>query len=685
MSAAALDEGIKTMAKYKVSADIGGTFTDIVVEDDTGAVRIGKVPTTKENPALGVLSGISQMVGDASDIEFFVHGTTVGLNAFLERRGAKTMLVMTGGISDTYTIARGHREELYKLHYRKPEQLIPRRNVHEVTERLAWDGSVITDLAEADFGPIIEKVKSEGFEAIAICFLHAYTNPAHELKAREILKAALPDVSVSLSHQVAPEWREVERASSTVMDAYVAPVVELYLRTLKAELAKSGMEKTVHVMGSSGGVMTDRLAKERPIATLMSGPVGGSIGGCDLASRTGIDNLLCVDMGGTSFDLSLVIDGKPDMTSETVLEGLPLLMSIVSIDTVGAGGGSVAWIEAGGLRVGPQSAGSYPGPVCYSRGGSEPTVTDANLFLGRLGDDSLLSGEMKLDSKGTQSALTTLGAQIGLTDREMAEGILAISNAKMADAMRTITVGQGIDPRDFTLVAFGGAGPMHAVELARELDMSQILIPRFPGTFSAWGMLQSDIRHDMMASHIGLMSTLDQSVLNKEFADLEKQGRDKLREEDVDEGDMAFTRSVDLRYQGQEYSLNVPIEAGASIADVLELFHVLYERRFGHAQKDSETEIISLRVAAIGRFQHGTGPAPFAPTPGDPQIGARDVVFDGQTHTTPILKRDHMAPGKPVNSPAIIEEQSATTVVPPGYSITIDAFGNIIIAAGETV
>lgn len=672
------------MAKYKLSADIGGTFTDIVVEDEAGAVRIGKVPTTKENPALGVLSGINQLVGDPSDIDFFVHGTTVGLNAFLERRGAKTMLVMTGGISDTYTIARGHREELYKLHYRKPQQLIPRCNVHEVTERLAWDGSVITEMVDADFGPIIEKAKTEGFQAIAICFLHAYTNPAHELRAREILKAELPDVSVSLSHQVAPEWREVERASSTVMDAYVAPVVELYLKTLKAELATSGMDKTVHVMGSSGGVMTDRLAKERPIATLMSGPVGGSIGGCDLAKRTGLNNLLCVDMGGTSFDLSLVIDGKPEMTSETVLEGLPLLMSIVSIDTVGAGGGSIAWVEAGGLRVGPQSAGSFPGPVCYSRGGTQPTVTDANLFLGRLGDDSLVGGKMKLDSLATGKAMTDLGNQIGLSDRALAEGILAVSNAKMADAMRTITVGQGIDPRDFTLVAFGGAGPMHAVELARELDMAQILVPRFPGTFSAWGMLQSDIRHDLMASHIGLMSLLDEALLNKEFAALEDQGREKLCEEHVEKDAMAFARSVDLRYQGQEYSMNVPIETSASIADVLEHFHTLYERRYGHAQRDSETEIISIRVAAIGRFQHDATPAPFAPEPGDPKTGDRDVVFDGKTHKTPILKRGRLKPGSPVTSPAIVEEESATSVVPPGYTITIDTFGNMLIAAGES-
>ncbi len=672
------------MARFKVSADIGGTFTDIVVEDDTGAVRIGKVPTTKENPALGVLKGIGQLVGDASEIDFFVHGTTVGLNAFLERRGARTMLVMTSGISDTYTIARGHREQLYKLHYRKPEQLVPRRNVHEVRERLAWDGSVITALAQEDFAPIIEKARSEGFEAIAVCLLHAYANPVHELRAREILKAALPDISVSLSHQVAPEWREVERASSTVMDAYVAPVVELYLNTLKAELAKSGMDRTVHVMGSSGGVMTDRLAKERPIATLMSGPVGGSIGGCELARRTGLTNLLCVDMGGTSFDLSLVIDGQPEMTSETVLEGLPLLMSIVSIDTVGAGGGSIAWVEAGGLRVGPQSAGSYPGPVSYSRGGTQPTVTDANLFLGRLGDDSLLDGKMKLDSEATAKAMAELGSRVGLSDRELAEGILAISNAKMADAMRTITVGQGIDPREFTLVAFGGAGPMHAVELARELDMTRILIPRFPGTFSAWGMLQSDIRHDLVASHIGLMSAIDEREIEASFAALEEQGRQKLGQENVHESAMAFVRAVDLRYQGQEYSIAVPIEPGDSVAGILQRFHALYERRYGHSQPESETEIISLRLAATGQFEHGGRDAGFMPEAGEPRVGTREVIFDGQTHRTPIMKRARLAPGKPIMSPAIVEEESATTVVPPGYTITIDTFGNMLVVAGES-
>lgn len=667
------------MTKYRVSSDIGGTFTDLVVEGDDGTLRIGKVPTTTDNPALGVLNGITGLIEQPSDIDFFVHGTTVGLNAFLERRGAKTMLIMTKGVGDTYTIARGHRMELYKLHYRKPAQLVPRRNVEEVTERLDWQGHVITPIAEEDFAPIIEKVRAEGFDAIAICFLHAFTNPAHELRARAILQAALPEVSVSMSHAVAPEWREVERASSTVMDAYVAPVVELYLKTLQAQLRESGMDKTVHVMASNGGVMTAQAAAQKPITTLMSGPVGGSIGGCELARRTGLENLLCVDMGGTSFDLSLVIDGQPQMTSETVLEGLPLLMSIVSIDTVGAGGGSVAWMENGGLRVGPRSAGSQPGPVCYGRGGSEPTVTDANLFLGRLGAGSLLSGKMKLDLAATQKAMAELAGHIGLSDTELAEGILAISNAKMADAMRTITVGQGIDPRDFTLVAFGGAGPMHAVELARELEITRVLIPPFPGTFSAWGMLQSDIRHDFSVSHVDVLGSMTIEALDALFLPLEAQGREKLACEDVPEARMIFERTLDLRYIGQEYTVRIAIEKGDSIDAIIERFHAVYDRKFGHSQTASPVEVITARLAAIGQFARSQTQTPQASAATDPVIAHRDITFDAKVHPTPIMRRERMAQDCPFASPAVIEEESATTVVPPGYAITIDRFANMII------
>ncbi len=669
---------------YRVAADIGGTFTDFVIEDQaSGEVRIGKVPTTPENPARGILNGVSQLINDPEDIEFFVHGTTVGLNAFLERRGARVLLLMTAGIADTYTIARGHREELYKLHYRKPKQLVPRKDVHEVTERLGWDGSVITPLDENSLAPIIAKVKSENIPAIAICLLHACANPAHETKVAEILARELPGVSISLSHSVAPEWREVERASSTVMDAYVAPVVELYLETLKREFQEVGMHKTIHVMRSNGGVMTDVHASKHPITTLLSGPVGGSIGGVDLSNSTGIKNLLCVDMGGTSFDLSLVVDGRPEQSNETVLQGLPLLMSIINIDTVGAGGGSLAWIENGGLRVGPKSAGSVPGPVCYGRGGTQPTITDANLFLGRLGEASLLGGDMTLDTASTQKAFEELGREIGLSATELAEGMIAIGNAKMADAMRTITVGRGIDPRDFTLVAFGGAGPMHAVELARELDIKQILVPRFPGTFSAWGMLQSDIRHDFAATHYAISTEVDRSELGSVFEGMLAEGAKTLTQEGVPEVRMEFQCSVDLRYVGQEYTINVPLSKAIDLDAAIEEFHDLYQARYGHALHGSAVEIINLRVAALGRLDRATSGQPVEPVQQDPLLGHRDIIFGGSSHHSPIFKRDFLPARKVFQSPAVVEETSATTIIPPGYTFQIDEIGNLLIQSEE--
>ncbi len=669
---------------YRVAADIGGTFTDFVIEDQvSGNVRIGKVPTTPDNPARGILNGVNQLIDDPKDVEFFVHGTTVGLNAFLERKGARVLLLMTSGIGDSYTIARGHREELYKLHYRKPKQLVPRKDVHEVTERLAWDGSVVTPLDEASLEPVIEKVKAEGIPAIAICLLHAYVNPEHEQRVADFLAARLPGVSISMSHSVAPEWREVERASSTVMDAYVAPVVELYLKTLKREFLDVGMEQTIHVMRSNGGVMTDIHASRHPITTLLSGPVGGSIGGVQLSKSTGLKNLLCVDMGGTSFDLSLVVDGEPELSNETVLQGLPLLMSIINIDTVGAGGGSLAWTENGGLRVGPQSAGSVPGPVCYGRGGTQPTITDANLFLGRLGEASLLGGDMTLDMPATAKAFEALGGEIGLSATDLAEGMIAIGNAKMADAMRTITVGRGIDPREFTLVAFGGAGPMHAVELARELDIKQILVPRFPGTFSAWGMLQSDIRHDFSVAHYAVSDEVDQAHLTSHFGTMLEDGTKTLAEEGVVADRMEFIRSVDLRYVGQEYTITVPLGDDTDLDAAIGKFHDLYQARYGHALHGAAVEIINLRLAAIGRLVRAAQTAAEQQATEDPLVGQRDIIFGGQTYPSPIYKRDNLPTGQAYQSPAVVEEASATTIIPPGYTFHIDATGNLLIQSEE--
>jgi N-methylhydantoinase A len=667
---------------FRVSADIGGTFTDFVFEDENGDTHIGKVPTTPQNPSRGVLEGLNAQFAALGEIGFFVHGTTVGLNAFLERRGARVLLLMTAGVSDSYTIARGHRTQLYRVQYRKPEQLVPRRDVHEIRERLAWDGSVVEALNEDDLEAVIDTVEREGVSSIAVCFLHAFTNPVHELRARDVLRAALPEVSISLSSDIAREWREYERASSVTMDAYVAPVVELYLKTLRAELSKGGMDQTIHVMRSNGGVMTDRMARDQPISTLLSGPVGGAIGCVQLSKDTGRANLLGIDMGGTSFDLTLVIDGQPQLSTEATLEGLPLLMSVVDIHTIGTGGGSLAWIEAGGLRVGPKSAGSQPGPACYGRGGTEPTVTDANLYLGRLGTRSLLGGRMTLNLAATQRAMSKIAAPLGISELELAEGILAISNAKMADAMRTITVEKGIDPRDFTLVAYGGAGPMHAVELAYELEINEILVPRFPGAFSAWGMLQSDIRSDFTTNFFVPVDAVDTAAMREVCQTLRAQGHDLLEKEHVKPNDRVFAFTADLRYVGQENTLNIPCNDQSKVSDILKAFHAAHERRFGHAQPNNPVEFVNLRLAAVGRLARDRAAFTTTPQVSSPVIGEREVVFGGQTLRANIFNRALITDQARYSGPAVIEEESATTFIPPDCGFRLDEWGNLLIQRG---
>ncbi|MBT3902241.1 MAG: hydantoinase/oxoprolinase family protein, partial [Pelagibacteraceae bacterium] len=473
---------------FRVSADIGGTFTDIVVEDTTNKnIKTIKVLSTPENPANAVFDGLNSNL-NIKDVNFIVHGTTVGLNAFLERKGSRVLLIMTNGISDTYTIARGDRKELYNVQYSKPGTLVPRKDVVEVKERIMWDGSIHTELNESDLSKIVKIINDENIKAVAICYLHSYVNPEHEIKTREFLsKHISEDVVISLSHEIAREWREYERASTAVMNSYIGPITNNYLKSLKSQLQNSKYSNPLYIMQSNGGVIRAESALEQPVKTLLSGPVGGTIGGQALSQLINRPNLICVDMGGTSFDMSLIINGKPTVTNETEQEYIPLLIPLVDIHTIGAGGGSVAWLENEALRVGPRSAGADPGPACYGKGGDEPTVTDANLFLGRLGKESKLGGWMNLDVNASENVLQNLSKKLNISQVELAEGILSIINAKMADAIRTITVKEGIDPREFSLVAFGGAGSMHAVWLAEELEISEIIVPNDPGTFSAWG------------------------------------------------------------------------------------------------------------------------------------------------------------------------------------------------------
>jgi len=676
------------MSRYRVSIDIGGTFTDFVVHDEEkGHAFTGKVLSTPDDPARGVIGGLTGLVDDLGDISFLVHGTTVGLNAFLERGGTRVLLVTTAGFRDVYTIARGDRKQLYALRYRKPEPLIPPHDVHTVRERIRWDGSVQEALHIEDLDAIVEKIQAEGIKAVAICFLYAYINPEHEIQARKIFQERVPGLSVSLSHEIAREWREYERTSSTVLNAYIAPIIERYLGSLESQAGNRGVRTTLYVMQSNGGVMTSPAARSLPIQTMLSGPVGGTIGGQALSEMLQRPNLLCVDMGGTSFDASLIINGQPSFSTETALEGLPVLMSLVDIHTIGAGGGSLVWLEAGALRVGPRSAGADPGPACYGLGGTQPTVTDANLFLGRMNPGYFLGGHMKLDEHAARKSIRGVADQLGLTAEALAEGMLAVINAKMADAMRTITVKQGIDPREYSLVAFGGAGPMHAVALAEELDIKEVIVPWAPGTFSAWGMLQTNVRHDLTQTFYRTMQATTREDLEGVYGQLEGQGRAVLRSEEVPDEHMGFLRTADMRYTGQEYSVNVPVsfEKGEDDLEVLTTrFHNAYKTHYGHSTPGAPVEFVNLRVAAFGKLERHTAGFRLVEEGQSYETSTRDVIFRGQAVPTKFYRRERLPVGMALAGPHVIEEETATTVVAPGWTSRVDKLGNIIVTREES-
>ena len=669
---------------YRVAVDIGGTFTDIVVENIKKKYSTTyKVLSSPNNPALAVVDGLKNSINFVDEINFLVHGTTVGLNAFLERKGSRVLLIMTSGISDTYTIARGDRKVLYDLQYQKPKQLIPRMDVHEVKERMSWEGKIINKLQINDFKAIIKKIKKENIKSVAICFLHSYVNPKHEIQAKKNLKEKIDkDVIISLSHEIAREWKEYERSSTVVMNAYIGPIVNNYLKKLEKDLLSSHYSKPLYVMQSNGGVIRAKTAIQKPVHTLLSGPVGGTIGGSALSKIINRPNLICVDMGGTSFDMSLIINKSPNVTNETVQQSLPLLIPFVDIHTIGAGGGSIAWLEEGALRVGPQSAGADPGPACYDKGGLEPTVTDANLFLGRIGIESKLGGWMNLQLNKSKQVLKKMSDKLSMKSVGLAEGILSIINTKMSDAIRTITVKQGIDPREFSLVAYGGAAPMHAVWIAEELEIKEIIVPPSPGTFSAWGMLQTDIRKDLNINFYFPLAVVKKESLKKRFKELTNEASILLKSEGVTKNKMVFNFSVDMRYIGQEYYVNIPVNPLLDLKKIEKDFHKTYNDKYGHSQLNAPVEITNLRLAAFGLIDRPIDYSKNLDIKKNNQINKkinRKVIFGNKKYSTNVINRNSIKIKDVLSGPIIIEEKSSTTVIPPKYLVTCDLMGNLII------
>ena len=674
----------------RVGIDIGGTFTDLMLAGGPdGVVTVAKVPTTPGDLWQGVLGGLDSLGIAYPAIDMVVHGTTIGLNAFLERRGQPAGLITTRGFRDVYEIGRHNRIETYDLAYQKPQPLVPRRHRREVRERIGPDGAIVEPLAEADVLACIDHFRAAGIRSVAICLLHAYANPAHEDRVAAILAEEFPEASVTLSSALARQWREYERTSTAVINAYIMPAVGSYLAGIERSLAERGYRRPFFISQSSGGIMSVDAARNKPVQTIMSGPAGGAMAAAFIGERAGHRNVITFDMGGTSTDVSLVHDGRLRVTDESSLDRHPLMVSMIDIKSIGAGGGSIARVDAAGaLEVGPQSAGALPGPVCYGRGGADPTVTDANLILGRLPASHFLDGAMRLDvALACRQLEGRIAAPLGLGLVEAASGILEVINAKMGYAVRAITVERGLDPKSFALLAFGGAGPMHACAIASHLGIPEIVVPVAPGAFSAFGMLVSDVRHDFVRTQLttgddgrGLLAA--DAVLREMIAD----ATDRLRREGVSTPAMQFERAVDLRYVGQEYTVAVPLHHNvlddAALADLRRRFHWLHERNFGHASPSEPTEIVNLRIAAIGRIARprlSSLSEGRAEPPDAARLGDTEAYFasEGGSLRAALYRRERLLAGNRLSGPAIVVERTATTVLEPGFWLEVMPEGHL--------
>lgn len=666
--------------RLRVGVDIGGTFTDIVVMDpDAATTTTYKVLSTPQDPSLGMLRGLDEL-GIGEHIDYLVHGTTAGLNALLSRTGERTALVTTQGFGDVLRLRRAANQDIWNLRAENVAAVVADADIRTVTERVRYDGSVATPLAEDDVETVADWLAAEAITTVAVCLLHSHRNPAHELAVRDALRRRLPDLSVILSHEVSPEQGEYERTSTTVATAYVARTVDRYLTNLVAELGARSCRAPLQVMRSSGGVCSAELVSRQPIQTILSGPAGGVVAAETLARGLDRPHLIAIDMGGTSSDVSLVVDGEMSLETEGEIADHVMRMPVVELHTIGAGGGSIAWSEGGGLRVGPRSAGSEPGPACYGLGGERPTVTDAQLLLGRLDPDWFLGGRMTLDVAAAERALRSVGDELGLDAVATAEGVLAVANAKMANAIRTLTLRRGVDPRAFTLVAFGGAGPLHSVALAEELGIDEVVIPYAMGVLSAWGMLHADIRHDISAPLSGRVgSATAMQALADALGQLRRQGEALLEQEGVPAERQEYVVSADMRYAGQEHAITVDVHDPATLAAA---FHATYELKFGHAMPEAPVELVNARLSAIGKVgvrlaEHDSPRGAAVPET------TRPVRIDGRDVPTRIVHRDTLTGTEVRRGPLVVQEDGSTTLVPPGWTVRRGPFGALIITRQE--
>ncbi|MCS0673459.1 hydantoinase/oxoprolinase family protein [Cytobacillus firmus] len=678
----------------RVATDIGGTFTDLVYVNDEGEIGVAKSHTTPPNFEKGVIDVIEKSEIDQTAIKTFIHGTTVIINALTERKGVRTGLITTKGFRDVLEIARGNRPDLFNVRYEKPVPFVERYLRQEVEERLNYKGEVLSPLNKEQLSAVINYFKEQKVEAIAVAYLHSYVNPVHEIETVELIKKLWPEAAVTASYEVTKEWREYERTSTTVLNSYVKPIAATYVNRLHNKLVENKTDSQNYIMQSNGGTTTFNSAKQTPINMVESGPVAGIYGAAVLGEILNEKNIIAFDIGGTTAKCSLINQGEVKVSTDYFIEknersaGYPIKVPVVDIVEIGNGGGSIAWIDgAGSLKVGPQSAGALPGPVAYGQGGTEPTTTDANLITGRLSPENF---DYEVDLDKVKAAIKEKVADhFEMTVEEAALGIIRIANSNMLNALKLISVRKGHNPREFSLVAFGGGGSMHAPALAKELGVKKVIVPVASSVFSAWGMLMTDLRHDYIQTYIRRINELDPAELNKEWNSIEVQALKQYQEEGVSEEKVLFTRFADIRYLGQEHTVKVPVPNGEwsdeTLKEVVKRFGNLHEQHYTFKLEGTPAEIVNLHLTAFGKVLKPKMKKIDSKNSNIQEAykETRPVYFEEEGWVeTKVYYRSLFGKGMEISGPAIVEEQSASTVIYPGQSLTVDEYGNLIIETG---
>jgi N-methylhydantoinase A len=666
-----------------LGVDVGGTFTDLVLFDGAaGTLRVLKTPSSPDNQAEAILIGLDQLQIPAASLERVVHGTTVATNTALEGNGARLAVLVTAGHRDVLVVGRGNRMAIYNIKARPQRPLLPRSHIIEIGERLRVDGSVLKALDEAEVMRVAERLAAEGIEAVAVCFLHAYANPTHEQRATAVLAERLPTATVTSSAEVLPEFREYERFCTTALNAYVAPRMRRYLGELRRRLAETGVSAPLAIMTSNGGSLPAHRVEAMPVLSMLSGPAAGVIAAGHIGALSGFSHLITCDMGGTSTDVCLLRAGNYAMTTEGRVGAFPVKMRQIDINSIGLAGGSVATLGTGGfLSVGPRSAGAMPGPACYGRGGSEATVTDANVVLGRLGLERPLGGEISLDAAAATRVLGDLARRVGLPIPEMAAGILRLAAVALAGAIKEVSVMRGIDPRDFALLAFGGAGPLHAADIADELGMRTVVVPPLPGNFSALGLLIADVRRDFVRTRVSQTSKTRLSEVETVLSELMRNAAAELAADGFTPERQRFSPSLDMRYAGQSFELSVPVAAGArSMTEIERCFAEIYAARYG-AATGRPMEIVSYRLAAWGLSDKPQLPRldPGRRSLERAQRGSRRVYLGASQRQVTVWDRDRLPARELLEGPVLIEEAGSTSMVPAGWSVELDLLGCLVL------